>query len=193
MMFRAMPPALRTSWGTVRLRVTVAAIFVVTIAMILSSWFLVRAVRTSLREDLRTESGVALNDAYERFQRGESLPIPSPLGFAIVVVDHRGTILGGSPGFADGGRWAGFVGQGERRQRVGANGQRCPGAVSSRIRPPISSNSKAASRAINSLSRRRDQCLRTTIRSVTGSTSAIARTPDRATLRPPPGCRPDAD
>lgn len=121
------PPS--SSWGTVRLRVTLAAIGVVTIAMLLSSWFLVRAVRTSLREDLRTESGVALNDAYERFQRGESLPIPSPLGFAVVVVDHRGTILGGSPGFADGGRWADFVGNDARRQLLGNNGQPFPGAI----------------------------------------------------------------
>lgn len=116
------------AWGTVRLRVTVAAIFVVAIAMVLSSWFLVRAVRSSLREDLRAESKVALNDAYQRFQRGVSLPVPSPLGFAIVVVDHRGTILGGSPGY--GGRWADFVGKAaDRHQVVGSRGQPFPVAI----------------------------------------------------------------
>ncbi|MEO6468780.1 MAG: histidine kinase dimerization/phospho-acceptor domain-containing protein, partial [Acidimicrobiia bacterium] len=119
-----------TSWGTVRLRVTLAAIGVVTVAMLLSSWFLVRAVRTSLREDLRTESGVALNDAYERFQRGESLPIPSPLGFAIVVVDETGRVRDGSPGF-ESGLWSTFVGKRATGfdQVVDPTGHPFPGAI----------------------------------------------------------------
>ena len=117
------------SWGTVRLRMTVAATLVVTVAMILSSWFLVRAVRTSLREDLRAESKVALTDAFERFERRDSLPVPSPLGFAIVVVDQRGTILGGSPGFSHG-RWADFVGKdSEHHQVIGNEGQPFPQAI----------------------------------------------------------------
>ena len=105
--------ARNTSWGTVRLRVTLAAIGVVTVAMLLSSWFLVRAVRTSLREDLRTESGLALRDALERFERrqpGEALPVASPAGFVIVVVDSTGTVRDGSPGF-ESGRWSAFVGK----------------------------------------------------------------------------------
>ena len=119
-----------TSWGTVRLRVTLAAIGVVTVAMLLSSWFLVRAVRTSLREDLRTDSALALNDAYERFQRRETLPVPSPLGFVIVLVDQAGRVRDGSPGF-EAGLWSNFV---DKRgagydQVVDPTGHPFPGAI----------------------------------------------------------------
>ena len=119
-----------TSWGTVRLRVTLAAIGVVTVAMLLSSWFLVRAVRTSLREDLRTESALALNDAYERFQRRETLPVPSPLGFVIVLVDQAGRVRDGSPGF-EAGLWSNFVGKRAAGydQVVDPTGHPFPGAI----------------------------------------------------------------
>ena len=119
-----------TSWGTVRLRVTLAAIGVVTVAMLLSSWFLVRAVRTSLREDLRTDSALALNDAYERFQRRETLPVPSPLGFVIVLVDQTGRVRDGSPGF-EAGLWSNFVGKRAAGydQVVDPTGHPFPGAI----------------------------------------------------------------
>ncbi len=121
-----------TSWGTVRLRVTLAATFVVTIAMLLSSWFVVRAVRTSLREDLRTESGLALRDALERFERrqpGESLPVASPAGFVIVVVDAAGRVRDGSPGF-ESGSWSDFVGRtAGYDQVVGRDGRPFPEAI----------------------------------------------------------------
>lgn len=120
-----------TSWGTVRLRVTLAATLVVTIAMLLSSWFMVRAVRTSLREDLRTESALALRDALERYQRqpGEALPVASPAGFVIVVVDADGRVRDGSPGF-ESGTWAHFVGKtAGYDQVIGRDGRPFPGAI----------------------------------------------------------------
>ncbi len=122
-----------TSWGTVRLRVTLAAIGVVTIAMLLSSWFMVRAVRTSLREDLRTESGLALRDALDRFERrqpGEALPVASPAGFVIVVVDTAGRVRDGSPGF-ESGLWSNFVGKRAAGydQVVDRTGRPFPGAI----------------------------------------------------------------
>ncbi len=129
-------PAMRrprsTSWGTVRLRVTLAAIGVVTVAMLLSSWFLVRAVRTSLREDLRTESALALKDALNRFQRqpGEPLPVANPAGFVIVLVDETGRVRDGSPGF-ESGLWSNFVGKRAAGydQVVDPTGHPFPGAI----------------------------------------------------------------
>ena len=127
-----MPRLRSTSWGTVRLRMTVAVTFVVAIAMVLSSWIIVRAVRTSLREDERSASRIALTDAFERFEhRGikDPLPVPVPSGFAILVVDRDGTILGGSPG-NDSGRWVDFVGESHESHRVVADdGRPFPGAI----------------------------------------------------------------
>ena len=123
------------SWGTVRVRMTVAATFVVAIAMMLSSWIIVRAVRTSLREDVRAASRIALTDAFERFEhRGiaDPLPVPVPSGFAILVVDHTGTILGGSPGY-NSGQWARFAaastGSADGRRVVAEDGRPFPGAI----------------------------------------------------------------
>ena len=127
-----MASARRASWGTVRVRVTIAASLVVTFALVVSSWFVVRAVRSSLREDLRTESALALADALERFEhRGPSnpLPVPSPSGFVIVAVEANGTIRDGSPGLSAR-TWAGFVGRASHDSAiVGAQGQPFPEAI----------------------------------------------------------------
>ena len=133
-----MPHLRSTSWGTVRLRMTVAVTFVVAIAMVLSSWIIVRAVRTSLRDDVRSASKIALTDAFERFQRRgikDPLPVPVPSGFAILVVDRSGTILGGSPDY-DSGQWVDFVGESgesgeshESHRVVADDGRPFPGAI----------------------------------------------------------------
>ncbi len=122
----------RASWGTVRVRVTIAATLVVTFALVVSSWFVVRAVRSSLREDLRTESALALADALERFEtRGPSnpLPVPSPSGFVIVAVQDDGRIRDGSPGLTAR-TWASFVGDASQDPAiVGRNGRPFPRAI----------------------------------------------------------------
>ncbi len=127
-----MTSARRASWGTVRVRVTAAATLVVTFALIVSSWFVVRAVRTSLREDLRTESALALADALKRFEnRGPSnpLPVPSPSGFVIVAVERDGTIRDGSPGLTAR-TWAQFVGRSSQDPAiVGRTGRPFPQAI----------------------------------------------------------------
>lgn len=122
-------------WGTVRVRITVAATVVVALALMLSSWIIVRAVRTSLREDAQSASRVALADAFERFEhRGitDPLPVPAPSGFAIVVVDRTGTILGGSPGY-NRGQWAQFASnsahQDDHHRVVGRDGRPFPEAI----------------------------------------------------------------
>jgi Signal transduction histidine kinase len=112
---------------------TLAATFVVMLAMMLSSWFIVRAVRSSLRENLRTASTVALADARERLaepgREDNRLPVPSRAGFVILVVERSGTIVGGSPGF-DSGRWIDFVGTSAANHGVvSANGRPFPGAI----------------------------------------------------------------
>ncbi|MBK5288562.1 MAG: HAMP domain-containing protein, partial [Acidimicrobiia bacterium] len=127
-----MTSAHRASWGTVRVRVTIAATLVVTFALVVSSWFVVRAVRSSLREDLRTESALALADALERFEnRGPSnpLPVPSPSGFVIVAVERDGRIRDGSPGLSAR-TWAEFVGRTSRDPSiVGPDGRPFPNAI----------------------------------------------------------------
>ena len=126
-----MPPARSPGWGTVRLRMTLAAMLVVTIAMATASWLLVASVRSSLQNDLRTDGALALADARAYLQAGypaDRLPPPREAGFDIVLVADDGQILGGSPGYAIG-NWSDFVGasEGAYRDIVGSKGEPFPG------------------------------------------------------------------
>ncbi len=126
-----MRPTRSTGWGTVRLRMTLAAMLVVTIAMAAASWLLVATVRSSLQNDLRTDGALALADARAYLQAGypaDRLPPPREAGFDIVLVDDHGQILGGSPGYAIG-NWSDFVGafEGGYHDVVGSKGEPFPG------------------------------------------------------------------
>jgi hypothetical protein len=120
------------SFGTVRWRMTIAATLVVTLALGAAAWLLVASVRSSLREDLRTESALTLAEANERLEHGydpTGLPRPAATGFTILVIDGRGNIIGGSPGYG-GGRWADWIGTDEgASQLVGRRGEPFPSAV----------------------------------------------------------------
>src|SRR4051794_14666412 len=124
----------RTSWGTVRLRMTIAATALVAVAMMFASWLLVATVRSSLREDQRSESHLVVNSALrtlqERTQRGVSisLPLPGPPGYAILLLDRDGRIVGGSQGFSSG-RFADIIPKGAASEIVDDEGHPFPNAI----------------------------------------------------------------
>ncbi|MGZ6953084.1 MAG: sensor histidine kinase [Acidimicrobiia bacterium] len=105
-------------WGSVRLRITVAATVLVAIGMAAASWLLLATVRSSLRDNQRDQSSVVLTQSLrelnERFAEGYPLNLvplpPSPLpGYQVVILDSSGRILGGSPG-SDSGKFTDIVG-----------------------------------------------------------------------------------
>jgi signal transduction histidine kinase len=119
------------TFGSVRVRMTVAATLLVTVALGAASWILVASVRASLRDNLRNESALALTEAYERLERGyplDRLPRPGIPGFTILVVDGEGEIVGGSPGHGSG-PWSDWIGDDDSGALVGENGRPFPGAV----------------------------------------------------------------
>ncbi len=127
-----MPAASKRTFGTVRWRMTVAATLIVTTALAAAAWLLVASVRTSLKDDLRTESALALAEAHERLEHGnpvDRLPSPGPPGFTVLVMDSQGNIIGGSPGYAQG-SWADWIGSANGSEKVvGPHGRPFPQAV----------------------------------------------------------------
>jgi signal transduction histidine kinase len=111
---------------------TLAAATLVAVAMTVASWLLVASVRTALRADQRNASTLAAAQATEQLERGTPVNLlspPSPPGFVVVVVDSRGRIIGGSPGYTEE-RWRDFVGDAENADAVvGPNGAPFPGAI----------------------------------------------------------------
>ena len=91
-----------SSWGTVRLRMTVAATALVAVAMIVGSWLLVATVRSSLRSDQRNASHDVVNNALRYLQveaaRGQTIAgdIPSTPGYVVMLLDRDGRIVGGT-------------------------------------------------------------------------------------------------
>jgi signal transduction histidine kinase len=124
----------RGSWGTVRLRMTVAATALVAAAMIVGSWLLVATVRSSLRSDQRSASHVVVNNALRYLQeqaaRGQAITgdIPSPPGYVVMLLDRDGRIEGGSRGFT-GGRFADVIGKSAANQIVDEDGRPFPNSV----------------------------------------------------------------
>ncbi len=119
------------TFGSVRVRMTVAATLLVTVALGAASWILVASVRASLRDNLRNESAIALTEAYERLDRGfplNQLPRPTIPGFTVLVIDQDGAIVGGSPGHG-GGRWADWIGEDDTQAVVGPRGRPFPDAI----------------------------------------------------------------
>lgn len=125
-------------WGSVRLRMTVAATLLVAVAMIGASWLLLRSVRASLRADQRRESSAVLDQSLrelsERFNEGyglDYLPLPpvSTPGYQVVIVNENGRILGGSPG-SDSGTFTDLVGKQIGSRIVDDRGRPFPEATS---------------------------------------------------------------
>jgi len=95
----------RRTFGTVRVRVTIAATVLVAVAMFLASVLLVVTVRSSLRENQRSESGVvldvALRDLQERLEHGQPislLPRPAQPEYTVVLLNREGRVVGSSVG-----------------------------------------------------------------------------------------------
>ena len=65
-----------SSWGTVRLRVTVAATVLVGVAMLLASVLLVASVRSSLRESERSQSRLVVDHALQELQERSRVGVP---------------------------------------------------------------------------------------------------------------------
>src|SRR3954451_2056729 len=113
---------------------TIAATALVAVAMMFASWLLVATVRSSLREDQRSESHLVVNSALhtlqERAQRGVSisLPLPGPPGYAILLLDRDGRIVGGSQGFSSG-RFADIIPKGAASEIVDDEGHPFPNAI----------------------------------------------------------------
>lgn len=124
-------------WGSVRLRMTVAATLLVAVAMIGASWLLLRSVRASLRSDQRqASSGVldqSLREMQELFNRGASLdylPLPqaSSPGYQVLIINGNGRIIGGSPG-SDSGTFTDVVGKQLSSRIVDERGRPFPEAA----------------------------------------------------------------
>jgi len=123
-----------SSWGTVRLRMTVAATALVAVAMIVGSWLLVATVRSSLRSDQRNASHDVVNNALRYLQveaaRGQTIAgdIPSTPGYVVMLLDRDGRIVGGSRGYT-GGQFAQVIGESAAKQIVDDDGRPFPDAV----------------------------------------------------------------
>src|SRR6476619_1037162 len=123
-----------SSWGTVRLRMTVAATALVAIAMIVGSWLLVATVRSSLRSDQRNASHDVVNNALRYLQveaaRGQTIAgdIPSTPGYVVMLLDRDGRIVGGSRGYT-GGQFAQVIGETAAKQIVDDDGRPFPNSV----------------------------------------------------------------
>jgi signal transduction histidine kinase len=124
-------------WGSVRLRMTVAATLLVTVAMVGASWLLLRSVRASLRSDQRRESSAVLDQSLrelnERFNEGYDLtylplpPAPTP-GYQVLILSENGRILGGSPG-SDTGTFTDIVGKQISSRIIDERGRPFPAAT----------------------------------------------------------------
>lgn len=123
-----------SSWGTVRLRMTVAATALVAAAMIVGSWLLVATVRSSLRSDQREASHVVVNNALRYLQdeaaHGQTIAgdIPSTPGYVVMLLDRDGRIVGGSRGYT-GGRFADIPGIPSESPIVDREGRPFPNSV----------------------------------------------------------------
>ena len=89
-----------TTFGSVRVRITVAATLVFAIAVGVAAWVLVGTVRTSLRDQVRNESESAV-EAYTRRIRAGMEPTELPTltfdGVVYVqVLDANGNVVGGT-------------------------------------------------------------------------------------------------
>lgn len=114
---------------------TVAATALVAAALVVSSALLVASVRSSLRENQRSESRIvvdtALHELRERGERGEPInfrPLGGPPGYTLLLLDRDGGIVGGSPGFSSG-TFAQVLGKERSDRVVDSHGRPFPGAV----------------------------------------------------------------
>src|SRR5690349_769804 len=130
-----MSPRSQRAWGTVRLRMTIAATTLVAAALIISSWLLVASVRSSLRENERNQSRAVVDRALEDLQRRVDIGLPinaraleSTPGYAVLLLDRDGQIVGGSQGFQSG-TFAQVLGNAADPQLVDHDGHPFPTSV----------------------------------------------------------------
>src|SRR3954454_3762124 len=130
-----MSPRSQRTWGTVRLRMTVAATALVAAAMLLASFLLVASVRSSLRENERNQSRFVVDRALEQLQaRGQrgiainALPLDATPGYTLLLLNREGSIVGGSAQY-DGRTFAQFLGDARDPTLVDREGHPFPHSV----------------------------------------------------------------